>query len=1114
MILGLSGTLLSHEALERLLRDDGSAFGDRGESRARCGRLRAWHLPLRYELGPVSAARTIFDRLAAPLFEELGYRVIPSGGATDLFRAVLEAGGMAAAGLVVTGWGRDGTTAWRDAVRHGIALDARWCFCVTGPALRIVDSRRTYSRRFIEFALDRTLDDEQSFRVFWSLLHAGATLPLRDGTSSFIDRAVAMSDRHRIEVRDALQGGVEEALVHLLKAFALATGGHRLRSAQPASTSPAHTFDEALVVIYRILFLLFAEARGLVPLWHPVFRDGYTIEALRDSVELLPRPRGLWETLQAMSRLAHRGCHVGPLKVPPFNGRLFSPGQSPLADSLPLADAVVRQAVLALTTRPVRGGRVRVSYGDLGVEQLGGIYERLLDVEPSPSPLPGAPALVRAETRKTSGSFYTPRSLTELVVRRTLAPLVEGAASDQILSLRVLDPAMGSGAFLVAACRYLASAYEGALRREGAFTSADITEPERVEFRRAVAQRCLFGVDLNPMAVQLGRLSLWLATMSADRPLTFLDHRLRVGNSLVGAGIHDLLRQPTRSGRPARPADLPLFEQDHLSGVLGGAVTVRSRIAREGDDTLAGVRAKEQALAELDGDGSVLLRWKVAADLWCAGWFRPPGSRREAARAFGVLTDAVFGRPPTLPAVTVERLLAEARAIARERRFFHWTLEYPEIFYRADGQPAESPGFDAILGNPPWEMLRGDRGTREARSGRRDDASRLTSFTRTSGVYRFQGAGHPNLYQLFLERSVSLLRNGGRLGLVLPSGFAVDQGSAALRRVMFDRTAIDGIVSIENREGMFPIHRGLRFLLVSATSGGRTEGLTCRFGIRSPDALDSMPEGDLGPESVRLPRALLERVSGPSLAVPELRTRRDVEIVGDLTFRWPALGDEAGWHVRFGRELNATDDRPHFFEAGAERQRGLPVIEGKHVAPFAVDLRGAVLRVRAAVAARLLNAPETFERSRLAYRDVAASTNRLSLIAAVVPAGVVTTHTLLCLKTRLDDESQQFLCGIFNSFVANYLIRPRITTHVGAGIIARLPVPRPRKDAPAFREFSALAASLARSASIPVAASLQAAAASLYGLTGDQFLHVLDSFPLVPEVQRRAAMHAFCDIVT
>ena len=137
-----------------------------------------------------------------------------------------------------------------------------------------------------------------------------------------------------------------------------------------------------------------------------------------------------------------------------------------------------------------------------------------------------------------------------------------------ILSLRVLDPAMGSGAFLVAACRYLASAYEAALVRDGAVSGEDITEVDRAEFRRAVAQRCLYGVDINPMAVQLGRLSLWLATLSADRPLTFLDHRLRAGNSLVGASLSDLARQPPGGDRRARPTRLPLFGERRRTGAM------------------------------------------------------------------------------------------------------------------------------------------------------------------------------------------------------------------------------------------------------------------------------------------------------------------------------------------------------------------------------------------------------------------------------------------------------------------------------------------------------------------------------------------------------------------
>ncbi len=1109
MIAGLSGTLLSHEALERSASDPRGLLVDRQESLALQRRFRSWHVPTRTTLGPASGARTVFDRIAAPLFRQLGYRVIPLAGGPEVLKAALKGRGPASAGLVVTGWGRDASRVWREAVRQGIGLDAGWCFCVTGSDVRIVDSRRTYSRRYIQFALDTTLDDEKSFQIFWSILRADAILSLPGGTSA-LDRAVALSEAHRTQVRHALQEGVQDGLVHLLSAFA-AAGRRRVWQSLPAD----RTFDEALVVVYRMLFLLFAEARGLVPRWHPIYRDGYTIEALRDPVELSPRPKGLWETLQAIARLAHEGCNVGALRVPPFNGRLFSPDQSPLADSLALDDGAVRRAVLALTTRRTRSGRVRVAYGDLGVEQLGGVYERLLALEPATAGPGATPTLIPSERRKATGTFYTPRSLTEFVVRRTLAPLVVDASPGQILELRVLDPSMGSGAFLVAACRYLAAAYESALVREGGLAAGDITDEERVEFRRAVAQRCIFGVDLNPMAVQLGRLSLWLATLSADRPLTFLDHRLRVGNSLVGAALEDLLRQPPSAGRGGRRAELPLFDGAHAAESMAGAVAIRSGIALQPDDSLARVRSKELALAELGHPSSPLMHWKAVADLWCAGWFRSASSRKQAAAAFGALMDELLGRGGALPTRTAAPLLAEARNIAEQERFFHWTLEYPEVFYGTDGRPLESPGFDAVLGNPPWEMLRGDGGTKQARTSRRRSAEHLTAFARTSGVFRFQGSGHVNLYQLFVDRAMALLRPGGRLGMVLPSGIALDQGSTALRRALFDRAEIDGFISIENREGVFPIHRGLKFMILSGTIGRRTAGLSCRFGIRTPAMLDELPDAGPDREAVMLSRPLIERLGGPSMAVPELRTRQDVEIAGELAFRWPRLGDEDGWAVRFGRELNATDDRAHFVEAGAVKGRTLGVIEGKHLAPFTVDLDSCLLRVRASTAARLLNGRATFGRARLAYRDVASATNRLSLIAAIVPAGVVTTHTVFCLKDVLDEVSQHYLCGLFNSYVANYLIRPRITTHVGAAIISCLPAPRPARTDVAFRRLGMLAASLAKDPSNDDrTAKLQAAAARVYGVTEAQFAHILDTFPLVPVEARRAAMRAFCDIVS
>ena len=325
---------------------------------------------------------------------------------------------------------------------------------------------------------------------------------------------------------------------------------------------------------------------------------------------------------------------------------------------------------------------------------------------------------------------------------------------------------------------------------------------------------------------------------------------------------------------------------------------------------------------------------------------------------------------------------------------------------------------------------------------------------------------------------------------------------------MLVRADVDTFVSVENRDGLFPIHRGLKFLLLTATRGRPTNVLPCRFGVRSPDALDALPDsGD--PGAVRLPCSLLEAFTGDQLAIPDVRSSTDVAILSRCAFAIPALSSIEGWGVAFGRELNATDDRKHF-ATGGHNVRHLPIVEGKQILPFLVDVTASRSRIPAPAAARLLGAAGSFTRPRLAYRDVASPTNRLTLIAAIIPANVVTTHTLFCLKEDVGLEIQQFLCGIFNSFVANYLVRTRVGTHVTVSVIERLPVPKPSVRSFAFRHVVALSVALAADPSDAASgAQLQARVAHLYGLTASEFSHVLDTFPLIPLTNRAAAMRQF-----
>jgi hypothetical protein len=222
--------------------------------------------------------------------------------------------------------------------------------------------------------------------------------------------------------------------------------------------------------------------------------------------------------------------------------------------------------------------------------------------------------------------------------------------------------------------------------------------------------------------------------------------------------------------------------------------------------------------------------------------------------------------------------------------------------------------------------------------------------------------------------------------------------------------------------------------------------------------------------------------------------------------RVPRLDAAHGWRVRFGRELNATDDKRHFRPRAQASRGALPVIEGKHLEPFRARLADAACVVDDDTARRLLDAAATFERARLGYRDVASATNRLTLIAAILPAGSVSTHTVFCLKTELGAAAQYCLLALLNSFVANYLVRLHVTTHVTASLMARLLVPKPDGDSSEFRELGALARELEKTgieANHDAYARLNAIAAQLYGMSRDQYAHIVSTFPLLPSELRQ-----------
>lgn len=1107
-----TGALLSQHFLrEILLTRFAARLGEAACVRSHRAASRWWREAL-LALGPSSGVRAIRD-VGAPLFGLLGYRLRTVGqdDRVPLLHCLLEIRERAGPALVVVPWSYPLDRLWRVAVKAA-AGNGRWVVAFNGRTLRVLDIHRPYARRYLEFDLARAFASERAFAILWGLLRAQAFAG-DTARERLFDEVVRASEAHGADVRVGLQAGVREALTRL----SLALGRGARRRGEEAEHGADEIVSQALTLIYRLLFLLFAEARALVPIWHPVYRQSYSLTVLQRQIEGRGggaagsgaiEARGLWDVIRAISRLAHAGCRTDEFSMTAFNGRLFSPSATPLGERGRVSSVVVADVLRALTrTRAGPGRRCeRITYGDLGVEELGAIYERVLDHVPVveavtaaalsrawPGPAAGSvqeiaprqtrrPSSAERVCRKASGTFYTPRSMADYLVRETLAPLVTDASPERVLSLRVLDPAMGSGAFLVCAGRYLAWAYERALERAG--RSPPATAEARAEIRRRVARQCLFGVDVNPVAVQLARLSVWLTTLMADAPLTFLDHHLKVGDSLVGATMDDLARrgpaEPSggvgrRGGgsggrRTARvgAAQLPLFGPDDVAGTMQGML--RARVAFDApDDSPAVVRRKERLLERLVKDESASA-WRRLADVWCASWFWEAGmGPGPPARAWPAICDFVVRGRAELSRDQLDVWLSQARAIARHRLFFHWVFEFPEVFHDESGRVSGDAGFDAIVGNPPWHVLRANAGrgrgrgaqagtesATEAKVGGRGAGEMLGAFARDSGVYEPLSDAHPNLYQLFVDRSLGLLKSGGRLGLITPWGLACDHGSARLRRRLFERSSLDTVISFENTGRVFPIHPGLRFLLFTCTGGGETTTVRCRFGERDPGVLDRAEGGE---GSVVLTMGVLRRVSGEGLAIPDVRGAREMALLDRLHGRWPALGAREGWGVAFGRELNATDDRGLMEavspgegggEAGDEREQGdaarpaadMLVIEGKHLRPFRVVERRVTHRIVAAACAGVRERVPGVGRMRLAYRELTFPGRRLALVAAMLPAGVVSTHTAFCLKTMLDERLQWCLCALLNSVVCNYLVRVRAGSHVTAALIQGLPVPK------------------------------------------------------------------------
>ena len=682
--------------------------------------------------------------------------------------------------------------------------DKKWGILTNGRQWRLYNRQTSYRLdSFYEVDLAGLLTENQSldaFRYFYNLFRRDAFIPDPSETS-FLDLVLGESQQYTVAVSDDLKNRVYDALRLLIGGF-LGFQRNRFDRANP----PLEEIQtNCLILLYRILFVLYAESRGLLPVENPDYAAGYSLASLAETVHetldrgdlIIPTMSDYWARLRGLFALINDGWDD---LIPQYNGGLFNPEYHSFLEDNELGNEALAQ-VIELLTRTREGERI--TYRDLDVRHLGDIYEGLLEYQPriadqdlvivssrgseTVAPKKSSPKheiaysegevylLTDNDERKATGSYYTPDYIVRYIVQNTLAPLCEAKTVDEILSLKILDPATGSGHFLVGVVDYLAEeliTHPDALH----MTETGSEETELAYWRRRVVESCVYGVDLNPMAVELAKLSLWLHTVAKGEPLSFLDHHIRCGNSLIGAKIENLSNLPklrrnrrqTSETQTEIPMEFPFT--DRVATAIGHYLLIEEVESRTADQ----IHAKEH---QLDIAQQMLRLHKGVANLWTSIYFENDVSRSTYHQALNALRSRNTD--------TLGNLLSYQRAqeIATERRFFHWEIEFPEVFRDRYGREKDNPGFDAVIGNPPyvsaWSMTEADSTIRAA-------IKELNS--------PLLGA-HWDLYIPFLLQSYRLTKKQGQFSFIVPNPFSREKYATEIRRFILERTCIERIVS-------------------------------------------------------------------------------------------------------------------------------------------------------------------------------------------------------------------------------------------------------------------------------------------------------------------------------
>lgn len=1080
-----------------------------------------------------------------------------------------------------------------------------WVLVLQGDRLRLYPTkvgigvgRRGRTETYVELQTSLLSDDHLAYLSL--IFSADALAP--EGT---VSKLLEDSKRFAASLADRLRDRIYDSVMPRL-----AQGVATARNLQnPTVEDLDLTYRMAITVLFRLLFVAYAEDRDLLPYRHS---EAYRVRSLkRKAQELADRPPPYvvapgtrhWEEVERIWTAIERGDDE--LSVPPYNGGLFtrdptlSQAGAALAE-LRLPNEVFEPALRELLLSDVGEGHLQpVDFRSLGVREFGTIYEGLLESELSVAdqdlavdtrgsyvPVRGRaqPAVRAGEiylhdksgARKASGSYFTKSFAVEHLLDRALVPalddhlarvaaLDEAGAAEAFFDFRVADIAMGSGHFLVAAIDRIEKAFTDYLARNDAKGAggvrnelARLKEAARSQLgdmadqmafedsqllRRLIARRCIYGVDLNPLSVELARLAIWIHTFVPGLPLSVLDHNLVNGNALIGVGSLDEIRDVFEA------AGTSLFPVD-ADNLLGQAQQSLRRFANIADANLTDVARAREAMQEARlavADTKALCDIITASRLDSEVRYQFENWERDRQG---------IGEHPVR-----HRALRSLEGL----KAFHFPVAFPEVFLRA------RPGFDVLLGNPPWQEatvedhafwarhfpgLRGlpaaemerqrDRLRRERPDlqalldGEVEEMARIRKAL-TSGVFPGMGTGDPDLYKAFGWRFWNLTaREGGRVGIVLPRSAFAAKGSELLRKALFGQTVeLDLTMLLNNRKWVFDeVHPQYTIALATIERG---EPAGQNIALRGPFAdLAAFEEGHSRPGARFAPEEVFSWNDTASL--PLLPTEGSLSVFSQLR-KAPRLDldDGKSWRARPDRELDATNQRDLMTFVAAGPEGYWPVFKGESfdlwepdrgpesyyawAEPNAAQAWIFAKRLRSnrggaqselSIAHRQDRRTLACQSPRIAFRDITRATDNRTVRAALLPAHVfITNKGPYLLWPRGDRLDEAFLLGVLSSLSLDWYARRFVEVGLNFFIFNPFPVPRPARSDKRWERVVALSGRLAapddRFADWAEAVGvehgplapdikqdmideLDAVVAHLYGLSAEQLTHIFETF--------------------